>query len=68
MQLSTFTLDTIDLLSPNDKKKMYDQINRFLNKFHQFANEKIKENTALFDNYTNVSMSFMEMPSMFGKN
>lgn len=47
---------------------MYDQIKKFLNKFEKFANEKIKENTALFESYTNISMSFMDVPTTFNKN
>ena len=47
---------------------MYEQIKKFLNKFHKFANEKINENTMLFESYTNMSMSYMDVPSAFNKN
>lgn len=64
---SLHLVDTIERLQASDKKKIYEQITKFLNKFHKFANEKIHENTMLFESYTNMSMSYLDVPFAFNK-
>lgn len=50
--------------------EMHQAIINLLAKFKKFANEKVNENTARFECYTNMSMSvsYMEVPATFNKN